>query len=84
MNIMTEIRHEREAILDAQNYITMSKEHGLTNSYLDFLSWMFKALIGVGLLFSCVLGGACAYMCDRKCIRIVSSVNGGDIGQDAT
>ena len=43
-----------------------SKDVLMDESYIQFLTTMFSILLFVGLLFSIVTGGVCAYCCSRK------------------
>lgn len=50
--------------------VTVTVEEGeFDQEYVDFLSSMFTVLITLGLIFSIVTGGVCAYCCNRKFCR---------------
>ena len=47
----------------------ISREVLMDDTYIDFLETMFSMLLVVGLLFSIITGGVCAYCCKRKFCR---------------
>lgn len=51
------------------------KEMLMNASYIAFLESIFTLLIVVGLIFSIITGGVCAYCCNRKFCRTEAGSN---------
>ena len=54
----------------------MTGEILINEAYIDFLKTMFSLLLVVGLCFSTITGGVCAYCCKRSFCRATDSKNG--------
>jgi len=68
--IIQEIKQQREAINEMNNAGAVTDEDGgFNSSYLSFLEGLFMILTVLGLFFSCVCGGACAFFLNKKCMR---------------
>ena len=62
----------------------VSKEVLMDDAYIDFLETMFSMLLFVGLLFSIITGGVCAYCCKHKCCPNKASKGGAPIREANT
>lgn len=62
----------------------VNNEVFIDDSYIDFLETMFSMLLFVGLLFSIVTGGVCAYCCKRKCCRTQTNKGGAPVREAKT
>ena len=62
----------------------VSNEVLMDDSYIDFLFTMFSMLLFLGLLFSIVTGGVCAYCCKRRCCPAQTNKGGAPIREANT
>ena len=59
--------------------VVSSEEGEFNQEYVDFLETMFTTLIFLGLIFSIITGGVCAFCCNRKFCNNSKGSSGGDV-----